>query len=119
MGLFSGKKGLVFGVAYLLNPTIQAANWLEFHPVTLAPTFLMAAFYFLVAGRAGWFAQRVHQFRYHLTRRDPFPQALAVDQNARRWSSQYVHSLQRRRFATRLRQRFRCASEHTPPSQEA
>ncbi len=43
--------GLVFAVAWLLNPTIQAANWLEFHPVTLAPTFLMAAFYFLVAGR--------------------------------------------------------------------
>ena len=47
---------LVFAVAYLLNPTIQAANWLEFHPVTLAPTFLMAAFFFLVAGRTGWFA---------------------------------------------------------------
>jgi uncharacterized membrane protein len=40
---------LALAVAYLLNPTIQAANWLEFHPVTLAPTFLMAAFYFLVA----------------------------------------------------------------------
>ncbi|MFN8467719.1 MAG: DUF2079 domain-containing protein [Caldilineaceae bacterium] len=40
---------LAFGIAYLLNPTVQAANWLEFHPVTLAPTFLMAAFYFLVA----------------------------------------------------------------------
>jgi len=48
--------GLVFGLAYLLNPTLQAANWLEFHPVTLAPTFLMAAFYFLIAGRTGWFA---------------------------------------------------------------
>ncbi len=48
--------GLVLGVAYLLNPTIQAANWLEFHPVTLAPTFFMAAFYFLIAGRTGWFA---------------------------------------------------------------
>lgn len=47
--------GLVFGLAFLLNPTIQAANWLEFHPVTLAPTFLMAAFYFLVTGRTGWF----------------------------------------------------------------
>jgi uncharacterized membrane protein len=46
---------LLFGVAWLLNPTIQAANWLEFHPLTLAPTFLMAAFYFLVAGRSGWF----------------------------------------------------------------
>jgi uncharacterized membrane protein len=47
--------GLVFASAYLLNPTIQAANWLEFHPVTLVPTFLMAAFYFLVAGRTVWF----------------------------------------------------------------
>ena len=47
--------GLVFAVAYFLNPTVQAANWLEFHPVTLAPTFLMAAFYFLVAGRTRWF----------------------------------------------------------------
>lgn len=46
---------LCFGVAFLLNPSIQAANWLEFHPVTLAPTFLMAAFYFLVAGRTGWY----------------------------------------------------------------
>ena len=48
--------GLVFAVAFLLNPSIQAANWLEFHPVTLAPTFLMAAFYCLVAGRTRWFA---------------------------------------------------------------
>lgn len=47
---------LSFALAFLLNPTIQAANWLEFHPVTLAPTFLMAAFYFLIAGRTRWFA---------------------------------------------------------------
>jgi uncharacterized membrane protein len=47
---------LCFGVAFLLNPSIQAANWLEFHPVTLAPTFLMAAFYFLIAKRTGWYA---------------------------------------------------------------
>ena len=47
---------LLFGLAFLLNPTIQAANWLEFHPVTLAPTFLIAAFYFLVTGRVSWFA---------------------------------------------------------------
>jgi uncharacterized membrane protein len=49
---------LAFAVAYLLNPTIQAANWLEFHPVTLAPTFLMAAFYFLslrTARSTAWF----------------------------------------------------------------
>ncbi len=46
---------LAFAGAYLLNPTIQAANWLEFHPLTLAPTFLMAAFYFLATRRNGWF----------------------------------------------------------------
>jgi uncharacterized membrane protein len=46
---------LLFAVAFLLNPSIQGANWLEFHPVTLAPTFLMATFYFLVAGRTGWY----------------------------------------------------------------
>lgn len=45
---------LLLALVYLLNPTIQAANWLEFHPVTLAPTFLMAAFYFLVSGHNGW-----------------------------------------------------------------
>ncbi len=48
--------GLVFGVAFLLNPAIQSANWLEFHPLTLAPTFLMAAFYFMLIGRNAWFA---------------------------------------------------------------
>jgi uncharacterized membrane protein len=47
---------LVFGLAFLLNPSIQAANWLEFHPVTLAPTFLLATFYFLVTKRTGWYA---------------------------------------------------------------
>lgn len=46
---------LLLALVFLLNPTIQAANWLEFHPVTLAPTFLMAAFYFLLAKRNGWF----------------------------------------------------------------
>lgn len=52
----SSWLALSFALAFLLNPTIQAANWLEFHPVTLAPTFLMAAFYFLVAGRTRRFA---------------------------------------------------------------
>lgn len=46
---------LLFALAFLLNPSIQGANWLEFHPVTLAPTFLIAAFYCLVAGRTGWY----------------------------------------------------------------
>lgn len=47
---------LAFALVYLLNPTIQAANWLEFHPITLAPTFLLAAFYYLVTDRPGRFA---------------------------------------------------------------
>jgi uncharacterized membrane protein len=47
---------LVFALAFLLNPTIQAANWLEFHPLTLAPTLLMAAFWALTTGRIGWYA---------------------------------------------------------------
>ena len=47
---------LIFAVAFLLNPSIQAANWLEFHPITLAPTFLLAAFYCLLTGRTGAFA---------------------------------------------------------------
>lgn len=54
--LHSAWAALAFALAFLLHPTIQAANWLEFHPVTLAPTFLLAAFYFLVRGRPGWFA---------------------------------------------------------------
>ncbi|MCX6044565.1 MAG: DUF2079 domain-containing protein [Chloroflexi bacterium] len=47
---------LLFSFVFLLNPSIQAANWLEFHPLTLAPTLLMAAFFFLVTDRPGWFA---------------------------------------------------------------
>lgn len=46
---------LIFALAFLLNPSIQAANWLEFHAVTLAPTFLLAAFLFLFTNRPGWF----------------------------------------------------------------
>ncbi len=53
---FGPWPALAFAAAFLLNPSMQAANWLEFHPVTLAPTFLIAAFYFLVTGRTGWFA---------------------------------------------------------------
>ena len=48
--------GLAFALVYLLNPTIQAANWLEFHPVTLAPTLILAAFYAIVRERPGQFA---------------------------------------------------------------
>lgn len=54
--LHNAWMALAFAIVYLLHPTLQAANWLEFHPVTLAPTFLLAAFYFLVIDRPGWFA---------------------------------------------------------------
>lgn len=46
---------LAFAIVYLLTPTIQAANWIEFHPITLAPTFLLAAFYYLVTDRPRYF----------------------------------------------------------------
>lgn len=49
--LSSDWAGLAFALVFLLNPAIQAANWLEFHPVTLVPTFLLAALYYLVARR--------------------------------------------------------------------
>lgn len=54
--LRSAWLALVFSLAFLLSPAIQAANWLEFHPVTLAPTMLLAAFYCLVTRRPAWFA---------------------------------------------------------------
>ncbi|MCB9139645.1 MAG: DUF2079 domain-containing protein [Caldilineaceae bacterium] len=48
--------GLAFGLVFLLNPTVQGANWYEFHPVTLALTLLPAAFFCLITARPGWFA---------------------------------------------------------------
>lgn len=39
--------GLIFAAVYLMFPAIQAATLLDFHAVTLAPTFLLAAFYYL------------------------------------------------------------------------
>ena len=48
---------LAFAVAYLLFPALQAATLDEFHPVTLAPTFLLFAFYFLEREKPlGYFA---------------------------------------------------------------
>lgn len=38
---------LAFAAAYLLYPALEAANVFEFHPIALAPTFLLSAFYFL------------------------------------------------------------------------
>lgn len=48
--------GLIFSLAFLLNPSMQAANWLEFHALTLAPTFLLATLYSLHARRWRLFA---------------------------------------------------------------
>jgi uncharacterized membrane protein len=39
--------GIVFAAAYLLFPALEAANLYDFHAVSLAPTFLLWAFYFL------------------------------------------------------------------------
>ncbi len=54
--LKSELLGLVFAVIYLTFPAIQGATLLDFHGVTLAPTFLLAAFYALEIRRTGWFA---------------------------------------------------------------
>ena len=42
---------LIFPLAYLLLPTLQAAVLFDFHAVTLAPTFLLFAFLALERGR--------------------------------------------------------------------
>ncbi len=47
---------LVFPLAYLLFPALEAANLFDFHTVTLAVPFLLYAFYFLRGRRYGLFA---------------------------------------------------------------
>jgi uncharacterized membrane protein len=44
--LRSAWAGIVFSLAYLLFPTLEATNLYEFHPVALAAPFLLAAFLF-------------------------------------------------------------------------
>ncbi len=53
-----GSEGLAlaFAAVYLLFPAVQAATLLDFHAVTLTPTLLIAAFYFMESRRPGWFA---------------------------------------------------------------
>ena len=46
---------LVLSIAYLLNPSVQYSNLYDFHPVTLATTFLLGAFYFLRKKNYVWF----------------------------------------------------------------
>ena len=45
---------LAFSFSYLLNPSLQFSNLYDFHPVTLATTFLLGAFYFLIKKRYLW-----------------------------------------------------------------
>lgn len=46
--IFSNKwLSVAFAFSYLLNPYVQEQNMFDFHAVSLATTFLLAAFYFL------------------------------------------------------------------------
>lgn len=42
---------LILAICYLINPAINYANLFDFHPVVLATTFILAAFYFMVKKR--------------------------------------------------------------------
>ncbi len=48
MILKNPNAAAVFSVLYLLNPALQYANLYDFHPVTLATTFLLGTFYFFI-----------------------------------------------------------------------
>ena len=50
------NKDIAFALAaaYLLNPFLQRQNIYDFHAVSLASTFLLAAFYFLYSKRWAW-----------------------------------------------------------------
>ncbi len=54
--LHSDGLALLFALVYLMFPAMEAATLLDFHAVTLAPTFLLAAFYFLETAQPKWFA---------------------------------------------------------------
>ncbi|NLE75377.1 MAG: DUF2079 domain-containing protein [Chloroflexi bacterium] len=54
--LGSRAAGLVFALAYLLFPALQAANLTEFHASPLAVPFLLFALYFGVQRRPVWLA---------------------------------------------------------------
>lgn len=45
------KVSLIIAASFLLNPAVQHSNLYDFHPVVLATTFLLAAFYFLFKRR--------------------------------------------------------------------
>lgn len=45
---------LVFGTVFLLNPAVGFTNLYDFHPVTLATTFLLAVYYFFLKKKYLW-----------------------------------------------------------------
>ncbi len=45
---------LAIAICFFLNPAVNYANLFDFHPVALATTFLIAAFYFLYEKRYAW-----------------------------------------------------------------
>lgn len=49
--LKSKNLGVVFAFTYLINPSLERANLYDFHAVTLATTFFLAAVYFLLKKR--------------------------------------------------------------------
>ena len=54
--LHNDGLAFIFALVYLMFPAIQGATLLDFHAVTLAPTFLLAAFYYLETARPKHFA---------------------------------------------------------------
>ncbi len=53
--IINKSLAFIFSLAYLLNPSIQHANLYDFHAVTLATTFLLGSFYFLLNKKYLWF----------------------------------------------------------------
>jgi len=47
----SNFAGVAFAVAYLLYPSLEAANFFDFHPIVLAVPFLMWALYLLLTNK--------------------------------------------------------------------
>ncbi|GIK41457.1 MAG: hypothetical protein BroJett011_52900 [Chloroflexota bacterium] len=54
--LHNDGLALIFALVYLMFPAIQGATLLDFHAITLVPTFLLAAFYSLETKRPKLFA---------------------------------------------------------------
>lgn len=46
----STRTGVLLGVAYLLSPCIQGANWFDFQPQSLLPLLVFSAYYLLESG---------------------------------------------------------------------